>query len=229
MMDGVRALEKLAGGGLAARHVTASWGGRRGCHVGRAALEPLARGLGGAMSSHAVVIDDESAPGWNFREQLFAEVVASCTGLVTRIAASCENDHAVRRELVQDILMAIWEALPSFRGDSALRTFVASIAHKRSISHVARRAREPRKVELPEDLVSAALRPDEAALHSDMMRRLDRSIARLPAPQREAIILCFNGFSHGEVAQALGISVNAAMLRCQRAKMALKALLHPEN
>jgi RNA polymerase sigma-70 factor (ECF subfamily) len=157
--------------------------------------------------------------------ELFAEVSSTCTGLITRIALSYENDGALRRELTQDILLAIWIALPKFRGESSLKTFVASIAQKRCISHVARRAREPRQVELSPDLVSGMPPPDEVALRNDQRRRLVESIQLLPIPQREAIVLCLEGFSYGEMADILGISTNAAILRCQRAKTALKTVM----
>lgn len=159
------------------------------------------------------------------REALFAEVTSRCTGLITRIAISHEADQALRRELTQDILLAIWMALPAFRGDSSLKTFVASIAQKRSISHVTRRAREPRQVELPIDMKSSALLPDELAVRADQKRLLVQSMQRLPIPQREAIVLFLEGFSYAEMGDVLGISSNAAMLRCQRAKCALKTLL----
>ena len=159
------------------------------------------------------------------KEQLFAEMSSSCTGLINHIALSYEADPALRRELVQDILLAIWVALPSFRGDSSIKTFAASIAQKRCISHVSKRAREPRQVELPGDLVSAAPAPDEAALRNDQKRVLVDSIQLLPIPQREAIVLCLEGFSYGEMATILGISTNAAMLRCQRAKTTLKTIV----
>jgi RNA polymerase sigma factor (sigma-70 family) len=159
------------------------------------------------------------------KEQLFAEMVSSCTGLINRIALSYEADPSLRRELIQDILLAVWVALPSFRGDSSIKTFAASIAQKRCISHVSKRAREPRQVELPGDLVSAAPAPDEAAFRNDQRRVLVESIQLLPIPQREAIVLCLEGFSYGEVATILGISPNAAMLRCQRAKTTLKTIV----
>jgi RNA polymerase sigma-70 factor (ECF subfamily) len=90
---------------------------------------------------------------------------------------------------------------------------------------VTRRVREPRQEALPEHLASAALAPDEVAVQNDLKERLVRSIQKLPIPQREAIVLCFEGFSYGEVANVLGISANAAMLRCQRAKATLKAMM----
>lgn len=169
--------------------------------------------------AHAVMAANRTS------EQLFAEVTATCTGLITRIALSYEADAALRRELIQDILLAIWVALPSYRGDAALKTFAASIAQKRCISHVTKRAREPRQVELPADLVSAAPPPDEIALKNDQKRRLVESIQTLPIPQREAIVLCFEGFSYGEMADILGISPNAVMLRCQRAKTTLRTMM----
>ena len=158
-------------------------------------------------------------------EQLFAEVTSTCTGLITRLALSYEADPALRGELIQDILLAIWVALPSYRAEASLKTFAASIAQKRCISHVTKRAREPRQVELPPDLVSAAPPPDEVVLRNDQKRRLVASIQKLPIPQREAIVLCFEGFSYGEMADILGISANAVMLRCQRAKSTLKSIM----
>jgi RNA polymerase sigma factor (sigma-70 family) len=159
------------------------------------------------------------------REELFGQVTTAFTGLVSRIALSYESDAALRRELIQDILLAIWIALPGFRGEAALKTFVASIAQKRSISHVTRRAREPRQVALPDDIRSIAPAPDEIAVRNDLKRQLVDSIQLLPIPQREAIVLCLEGFSYGEVADILGISVNAATLRCQRAKTALTSIM----
>jgi RNA polymerase sigma-70 factor (ECF subfamily) len=158
-------------------------------------------------------------------EQLFAEVSRTCIGLITRIAVSHEADPALRRELVQDILLAVWLALPSFRGDSTLKTFASAIAHKRCTTHASRRAREPRRVELSSDLVSGAPAPDEVALRNDQEKRLAASIRRLPIPQREAIALAFKGFSYSEMADILGISANAVMLRCQRAKTTLRSLV----
>jgi RNA polymerase sigma-70 factor, ECF subfamily len=159
------------------------------------------------------------------KEQLFEEVSATCSGLISKVALCYEADPSLRRELVQDILLAIWVALPTYRGESSLRTFVAAIARKRSVSHVAKRTREPRQVELSADLMSGALAPDEAAFRNDLKKQLVESIQQLPIPQREAIVLCFEGFSYGEVGLVLGISTNAATLRCQRAKESLRSIL----
>lgn len=165
------------------------------------------------------------APDPARRETLFADAARRHAGLVGRIALSYERDEALRRELVQDIWLALWVALERFRGDSSLKTFIAAIAQKRSISHVTRRAREPRQEPLDEMLESPSPQPDEIALGNDMRKHLVESIRSLPLPQREAIVLSFEGFSYAEIGEVLGISANAALLRCQRARTALKALM----
>ena len=159
------------------------------------------------------------------RDTLFRRVTLEFTGLISRIALSYEADAALRRDLIQDILLAVWMALPAYRGDASLKTFVARIAQKRAISHVTRRAREPRQVELPADLVSAAPPPDEIAVRNDLKQQVVEAIQLLPLPQREAIVLSLEGFSYAEMSDILGISANAAMLRCQRAKTTLKSIM----
>lgn len=166
-----------------------------------------------------------AAPDGARKDALFAQVSGLHSGLITRIALSYEADQALRRDLIQDILLAIWLALDSYRGDASLKTFVAAIAQKRSISHVTRRAREPMQELLTDHFVSAALSPDEIAVQNDLKKHLIVSIQKLPIPQREAIVLCFEGFSYGEMSEVLGISANAVMLRCQRAKATLKAMM----
>jgi RNA polymerase sigma factor (sigma-70 family) len=119
-------------------------------------------------------------------------------------------------------MLAIWAALPGFRGEASLRTFATGIARRRCASHVARRTREPRQVELPAGLACPASQPDQAALDKDRRRLLARLIRLLPISQREAITLCLEGFTYAETAIILGISLNAATLRCQRAKAVLR-------
>jgi RNA polymerase sigma-70 factor (ECF subfamily) len=155
-------------------------------------------------------------------EQLFAEARSSCLGLIECLARSHEADPWLRRELVQDILLAVWAALPGFRGEASIATFTLAIARRKCLAHVSKRAREPREVELPADLVCQAAPPDEAAVLNNERRLLGESILRLPVAQREAIVLCISGFSYGEMAIILGISTNAAMLRCQRARDGLR-------
>jgi RNA polymerase sigma factor (sigma-70 family) len=154
---------------------------------------------------------------------LFDLVVARYTAMISRIALGYEADPALRRELVQEIMLAIWTGLPQFRGASSLKTFVAGIAYKRSISHVARAARRPRSSPLSDTLVSQDPLPDEIASRNQLKRRMLEVIQTLPLAQKQAIILCLEDFSFKEIGETMGISTHAAQMRCHRAKTALKA------
>jgi len=153
---------------------------------------------------------------------LFDQVIANHTGMISRIALAYEADPALRRELVQEILLAVWSALPRFRHDSSLKTFVAGIAYKRSISHVARAAKRPKSAPLSDAIASEEPLPDEVSSRNQLKARLRELVRTLPLAQKQAIILCLEDFSFKEIGETLGISAHAAAMRCQRAKDALR-------
>jgi len=145
-------------------------------------------------------------------------------GLIARVARSYESDRGRAEELVQDIHVAIWQALPKFRGEANVRTFIARIAQNRAITHVTREARRPRSAPLDEivDVVpSEAVTPEDAAAETQSRRRLQRAVGELPLALRLAVTLALEGFAPEEVATVLGISTSAASVRLHRAKAAL--------
>ncbi|HEY9554954.1 MAG TPA: sigma-70 family RNA polymerase sigma factor [Allosphingosinicella sp.] len=159
----------------------------------------------------------------------FEEIVSEYGALISRIAMSYESDITQREDLVQQIFLAIWQALPTFRGDSSVKTFVGKIAQNRSISHVAKRVREPRIAELPEELATETPSPEDSANDASERRLLLAKTRLLPLPQRQVIILVLEGFSYGEIADMLEIAPNALWVRMTRAKAALKRLLEQDR
>lgn len=134
----------------------------------------------------------------------FELVVREHGPLIRRIARSYEANRALVEELVQDIHVALWEALPRFRGDAELRTFVVKVAHNRAISHVAKEARRPRTVELDEELPDSATTPHQAAERAETRSRLEHAVAQLPLGQRLVVTLALEGFSPRRQPTCLG-------------------------
>ena len=155
----------------------------------------------------------------------FERIVAAHGALVSRIAMSYEADPALREDLVQQIFLAVWQALPSYRADASLKTFIARIAQNRAISFVAKQVRQPPTAEMPELIETDAPTPEQSAIDANERTVLLEATRRLPLPQREVIILVLEGFSYGEIAEMLDIAPNALALRLSRAKAALKAML----
>ena len=155
----------------------------------------------------------------------FEAIAGEHGAMIGRIARSYEANTARADELVQEILIAVWQALPGFRGASTLRTFVARIAHNRAISHVAREARGPRAVPLDDALPSSAPSPEDVAAANSARAKLEAAVQRLPLNQKLVVTLALEGFSPDEVADVLGISATAASVRLHRAKAALERTL----
>jgi len=157
----------------------------------------------------------------------FERIVADYGGLISRIAMTYEADPALREDLTQQIFLAVWQALPSYRADASLKTFIAKVAQNRSISFVTRQARQPRAAELPERLEDDEPDPEQSAIHANEREMLLRATRQLALPQREVIILVLEGFTYAEIGDMLNIAPNALALRLSRAKTALRKILEP--
>ena len=155
----------------------------------------------------------------------FEQIVAEYGPLISRIAMSYEADPGHREDLVQQIFLAVWQALPSYRADAALKTFIARIAQNRAISFVARQVRQGPVAEVPDLMESDDPDPEQSAIEASERKRLLDATRRLPLPQREVIILVLEGFSYAEIADMLSIAPNALALRLSRAKASLKTML----
>ena len=138
-----------------------------------------------------------------------------------RLAGSYEHDAVRREDLYQDMLVAIWRALPRLEDAGRLRAYVFRIARNRAVSHVARRARDPLGDALPENLDASRPCPYGEAEQSERRMRLQQAVRCLPLGQREVITLFLEGFTHGEIAGILDISENNVAVRINRARARL--------
>jgi RNA polymerase sigma-70 factor (ECF subfamily) len=104
-------------------------------------------------------------------------------------------------------------------------TWLLAIARNRAIDATRRRAARP--VDPHEDVWSTEQAPDAAELVSeaDESSRVAAALAELPEPQREAIALAyFDGLSHTEIADRLGVPVGTVKGRIRLALDRLRAV-----
>jgi RNA polymerase sigma-70 factor (ECF subfamily) len=158
-------------------------------------------------------------------ERKFDDVVREHGPMIARIAASHEARPHLAEELVQDIWFAVWRALPAFRGDSSLRSFVARIAGNRAATHVASAVRAPTSDEVDEALPAPGEGPETVAIAQDRQARLLAAVRELPLVSRQIVTLTLEGFGPAEIAATLGITANAVSIRLSRAKDHLRNLL----
>jgi RNA polymerase sigma-70 factor (ECF subfamily) len=158
-------------------------------------------------------------------KQRFAALMTAEGAALTRLAASYARGSDDRDDLFQDIAVAIWQALPRFRGECSERTFLFRIAHNRGIAHIARR-RLP-LIESDEDRELPDERPDpEQSLSADQQRqRLLSAVLKLPVGYRQVVTLALEGMSYQEIGDILGIAESNAGARLTRARQMLRRSL----
>lgn len=141
-----------------------------------------------------------------------------------RLASIYARDRAQIDDLAQEMALALWRAIPGFRGECSERTFVFRVAHNVAVSHLVRRAR-PGGAPLDEDIVDPAPPADEALARADRRARLLGAIRSLPLPQREVVTLALEELSHEEIALVLDLTTTNVAVRLHRAKARLKEIL----
>jgi RNA polymerase sigma-70 factor (ECF subfamily) len=146
-----------------------------------------------------------------------------------RVAGAYERDPGRREDLFQDVCLAIWQALPRFRGDASERTFVFRIAHNRGLTHRSRRRPDSSS---GTDLEDAAERlmdphpgPEAAAREGQRRERLREAVLALPLEPRQILSLTLEGLSNLEIADVLGLTENNVAVRLNRARKALRQVL----
>ncbi len=158
----------------------------------------------------------------------FKDILQEHSAMLGRIIASYEADPAIQQELMQEVSLALWQALPKYKGTGSLKGFIAKIAQNRSITHVSRAVRQPRSSELSDQIACSDGGAEEKLLAEQQRQRLLAAVRQLPLPLREVTTLALEGFSHKEIGEALGISENNGMVRFSRAKSNLKKTLSEE-
>jgi len=153
-----------------------------------------------------------------------------------RLASGITGTTADAEEVVQDAVWIVVRKIHTFRGDSALGTWIYRIVVNAAYQKLRERRRAHADVSW--DQVSAALdehgepagdwsvRMEDPAVQTDLRMVLTEAIGELPADYRAAFLLRdVEGLSNHEISATLGISVAIAKSRAHRARLFLRRRL----
>jgi RNA polymerase sigma-70 factor (ECF subfamily) len=162
-----------------------------------------------------------------------AELVAAHQRMVYGLALNLLGDRDEALDLCQDVFLRVFRTLSSFRGQSALRTWIYRIAVNQASNRRRWWSRRHRseQVSLDEhlrtfgDVVSRQdVQPDRLLASRETAERIWQALARLPFDQRTALILReIDGLRYEEIAFTLNVAVGTVKSRLTRARQALRA------
>jgi RNA polymerase sigma-70 factor (ECF subfamily) len=164
-------------------------------------------------------------------QAIFTEWMTEYEKLLRHIITGFEAKPAIQDELFQEIALNIWRALPKFRADSAVKTFVARVAHNVLATHVSKAVKT---VKADHDLTELSTEaekdhnqptPYQSLDKNQRQQRLLSAIRQLKLEQQQVITLALEGMSYQEISEVLAITTNLVGVRLQRAKSALATLL----
>src|SRR5688572_8022204 len=143
---------------------------------------------------------------------------------VLLVARSILRDETLAMDVAQDALLKIGRAL---NGSADVRNYEAWIltVAGNAARDALRRTTRRREVAMEKDVVDSR-RPDEAALARESRERVSAALETLPSGARDVLLLKFReGLSGPQIAQALGVSLEAAWQQMSRALKLLKSKL----
>src|SRR5580698_7011317 len=158
------------------------------------------------------------------RERQFEEAEATYGAALERLARAYEADAETRRDLLQEILIALWKSLEAFDDRCSLRTWVYRVAHNTAASHVARQMRMRKRefVDLEElaDFPDAA-EGEDAAGQRDAIARLYVLIDQLKPLDRQVMLAYLEGLDAASTAEITGLSARNVAVKIHRIKQVL--------
>lgn len=136
----------------------------------------------------------------------------------------CGGNAARADDVLQDTFIAAWKALPQFRFQSALGTWLHRLAVNTALMELRARSASGDRASDDADELLAAI-PDGAGCHSIRMD-LERALETLPPRARAVLVLHdIEGWKHQEIADQLQMAVGSSKAQLHRARGLLRARL----
>lgn len=148
-------------------------------------------------------------------ESALTEVYDQFSSFVYGLALRVIGDARAAEDVSQDVFLSVWERPDAFEPTrGSLRTWLATLAHRRAVDYVRREEARRRRAQREASRAVATPDVEEMALALVTAERVRTALDTLPDEQRRAIHLAyFGGKTYRQVAEVLGIPEGTAKSR----------------
>jgi RNA polymerase sigma-70 factor (ECF subfamily) len=203
-------------------------GRQRGAHMAssKVTVHPGAAGSGAASRRQ----DDMALVERCRRGDLeaFGELYQAHSGKLYSLTWRMLGNQSDAEDLLQEVFLSAHRKLDSFRGESALGTWLYRLAMNLCLDHLRSRAARTDQVTASIDEEPGMADRSSGSLADRAVHRLDleRALAQLPEGCRAAFLLHdVEGLEHKEVGEVLGIAEGTSKSQVHKARLRLRALL----
>jgi RNA polymerase sigma-70 factor (ECF subfamily) len=123
-----------------------------------------------------------------------------------------------RNDLMQEVLLAVWKSIPSFRGEAQPTTFIYRVSHNTAMTWRRKQNQSMPPVDLPG--------PNRTNPKLDQLYEV---IQTFPPLDRSLLLLSLDEVSYREMAEIHGISESLAGVRLLRARTKLMEQMKEAN
>ena len=162
-------------------------------------------------------------------ESEFHDFLNRQVGVIRRICKVYTDNADDYQDYFQEVVLQLWKAFPSFRGESQASTWVYRVALNVCLSLLKTKKKRVAAVSLePEHWGNI---PHEAydSTEEEQLQQLYQAIRQLSEIDRALILLYLEGKKYEEIAQILGISLSNVGVKINRIKKQLNHIIHGQS
>jgi RNA polymerase sigma-70 factor (ECF subfamily) len=162
--------------------------------------------------------------------EAFGEIVRRHRDRLWAVALRTLGDREEAADAVQDAFLSAYRAAHTFRGQSAVTTWLHRITVNACLDRVRKAASRRTSPVAETERLEQLLEPHESAAapaeRGDLLRELVQALGTLPAEQRAALVLVdMQGYPVAEAARILDIPTGTVKSRCARGRARLLPML----
>lgn len=161
-------------------------------------------------------------------EQHFLQLVQQHQGIIRKVCHLYGRSDVDRDDLYQEIVIQLWKAFGSFRGDSKISTWMYRIALNTAISNLRKQARKV-ALSFPEFFPREEADTNEERIKEEKLREMYAAISRLSEVEKAIVMLYLEDKSYEEMEEILGINNGNLRVKMNRIKDKLRTLTKAES
>ncbi|WP_118950434.1 RNA polymerase sigma factor [Taibaiella helva] len=155
------------------------------------------------------------------QQKIFQNILEQHKGILFKVARTYCRDEEDRQDLIQEIMIQIWQSLHKYNDKFQITTWLYRISLNVAISHYRKRkVRKDKFITLKENFtqISAA----DSSEKEQLLLQLERFISELKEMDKALVLLYLENKNYNEISEILGITVSNVSTKVGRIKEKLK-------